>query len=388
MAKILITGGAGFIGSHTADALIRQGHSVRALDPLIPQVHGKERQRPAYLHPRVELLEGDVRDPDALKEALKNVEVIYHFAALTGVGQSMYDIRDYVDTNVTGTALLIEALLKERHPLKRLVLASSRAVYGEGSYECGTHGRIYPQGRDQSSLGRGEFAIRCPICRRELRSVPTEESRPLNPLSVYAWTKREQEEIVRFAADTYGIPVTILRYFNVYGSRQSLTNPYTGIISIFYRKLKAGLEIPLYEEGLPIRDFVHVSDVVGANLLALGAPLPWGREYNVGSGETHRIGDIAQALGAAAGLPAKLTKTRDFRVGDVLACSADLSRSREELGYWPKMKLAHGLREFAAWADAASTGGAPPSGESSEPAEKEREELQRFGLMGTSARGS
>ncbi|MCM2322976.1 MAG: NAD-dependent epimerase/dehydratase family protein [Oligoflexia bacterium] len=378
MARILITGGAGFIGSHTADALIRQGHSVRAFDALIPQVHGKSGARPAYLHPHVELLQGDIRDEAALKQALEGMEVIFHFAALTGVGQSMYDIRDYVDTNVAGTALLIEALLKRKQPIKRLVLASSRAVYGEGSFECATHGRIYPSGREQPALARGEFALRCPVCRQELRPVPTEEGRPLNPVSIYAWTKKQQEEIVRFASLTYGIPATILRYFNVYGSRQSLTNPYTGIVSIFYQRIRAGLEIPLYELGLPIRDFVHVSDVVRANLLALSYRLPSGATYNVGSGARHGIGDLARALGETARLAVKLTETREYRVGDILACYADLSRSRAELGYWPQMSLEHGLREFACWADAEA-----PRSSAEPPAEDDRTGLSRFGLMGS-----
>lgn len=215
MASILITGGAGFIGSHTADALIRAGHRVRVLDLLDPQIHG------------------DVRARADIERALDGMDAVYHFAACTGVGQSMYDLGAYVSTNCAGTAVLLEALVKRKQPLRRLVLASSRAIYGEGTHACATHGLQHPGPRRRADLDRGRFEVFCPDCGEPMRSVATPEARPFYPGSVYAWTKKQQEEQCRFAAETFGLPVTILRYFNVFGSRQSLKNPYTGVVSIF-----------------------------------------------------------------------------------------------------------------------------------------------------------
>lgn len=347
---ILLTGGAGFIGSHTADLLLAEGYRVRALDLLDPQIHGERRERPAYLNPAVELIRGDVRSAADVSAALEGVEAVYHFAALTGVGQSMYDVRAYVDTNCVGTATLVEAIAKRRQPLDRFVLASSRAVYGEGTAECPEHGRVHPPARRREDLAAGRFAALCPLCGAGTSPLPTGEDRPLSPASVYARTKLQQEEYCRYAAATFGLPVTILRYFNVYGSRQSLKNPYTGIISIFYSRLKAGRPVSLYEHGLPERDFVHVWDVARANVLALSAPAEPGTCVNVGSGVTATVRGVAEALAAAAGVPADLADTGEFRVGDIRSCVADISRARRLLGYEPRVSLEAGLAEFAAWA--------------------------------------
>lgn len=348
--NVLITGGAGFIGSHTADALIAAGHRVRILDILDPQIHGSERQWPPYLAPTLEKMVGDVRDPATVARALDGVDAVYHLAALTGVGQSLYDIRNYVDTNCTGTATLLEALVKRDRPLERLVLASSRAVYGEGTHSCAEHGLCYPPLRKREDLERGRFAVICPQCGAALDSVPTGEDKPLAPLSVYAWTKKQQEELCRYAADTYGIPVTILRYFNVYGSRQSLQNPYTGVVSIFYSRLLADQPISLYEGGKPLRDFVHVQDVARANILALNAALPTGACFNIGSGAEVSIRAVAETLMAATGRSVPILDRGEFRVGDIHACCADLTRSRELLGYMPEVSLSDGMQEFVAWA--------------------------------------
>ncbi len=371
--RILITGGAGFIGSHTADQLVRAGYRVRVLDNLHPQVHGPNASFPAYLHPDVECIRGDVRNPRDVARALDGVEAVYHLAALTGVGQSMYAIRSYVDVNVTGTATLLEALLARRAHIRRVVLASSRAVYGEGSCGCPRCGTVYPGVRPKDQMEAGNFEIRCPRCGGRAQPVPTAEERPLRPVSVYGWTKKEQEELCRMAATTWGLPVTILRYFNVYGSRQSLKNPYTGIVSIFFSRIRAGNPVSLYERGLPVRDFVHVKDVARANLLALEAAVPPGTCINIGSGRPVTVRNVADALGAALGRAPRILDRGEFRVGDIFACYADVSRARDFLGYAPGISLEEGMREFAGWA-------------SEEPAEDRYEhaveELRQHGLFG------
>lgn len=350
MDTVLITGGAGFIGTHTADALVRSGRRVRVLDLLDPQIHGPGAQFPAWMPPQVECLYGDVRDPEAVARALDGVDAVLHFASLTGVGQSMYDIRSYVDTNVLGTATLLETIQRTRPQLRRLVLSSSRAIYGEGPYACAEHGPVEPAARDRARLESGRFGMPCPVCGNDLQALSTPEDKHPAPVSVYALTKREQEDYCRYAAQTFGLPVVILRYFNVYGSRQSLQNPYTGIVSIFYSRLQAGRPISVYERGLPLRDFVHVSDVVQANLRALEADVAPGSAYNVGSGERCTVGDIARMLADALGVEPDLQDLGEFRVGDIFACVADLARSRRELGYAPQTSLAGGMREFVAWA--------------------------------------
>lgn len=373
MANILITGGAGFIGSHTADALIARGHEVRILDILDPQIHGTSGAFPAYMNPAVECIQGDVRDVGQVAEALRDVDAIYHFAALTGVGQSMYDLSAYVDTNCTGTAALLEAILKRGKPIKRLVLASSRAVYGEGTHSCPEHGTVYPGMRSREAMERGEFSATCPVCGMVASPVATAEERPLEPISVYGWTKKQQEEQCQYVAKTFAMPVTMLRYFNVYGSRQSLKNPYTGVVSIFYSRILAGQPIYVYEHGTPGRDFVHIADVVQANLAALEQDTVPGTCVNVGSGQRHSILDVANTLAKVIGKQAKLEDRGEFRVGDIHFCYADQTRARQLLGIEAQISLETGLQEFVAWAR---------SQQSVDLYQQTVEELQRHGLFG------
>lgn len=373
MATILITGGAGFIGSHTADALIAKGHKVRILDVLDPQIHGTSGAFPAYLHSAVECVQGDVRDVAQVIDALQGVDAVYHFAALTGVGQSMYDLASYVHTNCTGTAALLEAILKRGKPIRRLVLASSRAVYGEGTHSCPVHGIVYPGMRAREAMQRGEFSATCPVCGVAAAPVATAEDRPLEPISVYGWTKKQQEEQCRYVAKTFGMPVTMLRYFNVYGSRQSLKNPYTGVVSIFYSRILADQPIYIYEQGTPGRDFVHISDVVRANLAALENDTEPGACFNVGSGQRHSILDVAQTLAKVIGKQAHLEDRGEFRVGDIHFCYADQARARQFLGIEPQVSLEAGLQEFVAWAR---------DQQSVDLYQKTVDELQRHGLFG------
>ena len=348
--KILITGGAGFIGSHTADALLADGHELRILDILDPQIHGSSGKFPEYLDARIECRQGDVRDLDAVKVALDGVDAVYHLAAETGVGQSMYDIQSYVSSNCVGTATLLEAIIKSGRPLKRVVLSSSRAVYGEGAYHCPEHGIVYPPIRSRAQLDRGDFLPACPVCGIPLSVVPTQEDRPLTPVSVYGWTKKHQEDLCQYAANTFDIPVVMLRYFNVYGSRQSLHNPYTGVVTVFYNRILAEKPTYLYEQGMPVRDFVHIRDVVQANVRALTSAISPGTAINIGSGQSLTIADIAQSLAKALGHESSLQPNNEFRVGDIFACIADLTRARAQLGYQPTTNLDSGMHEFVAWA--------------------------------------
>ncbi|RNC67968.1 MAG: SDR family NAD(P)-dependent oxidoreductase [Desulfuromonadales bacterium] len=377
MATVLITGGAGFIGSHTADALLEEGHRVRILDCLDPQIHGDNVSFPSYLDSRVEHFMGDVRSFDDVKRALQGVDVIYHFAALTGVGQSMYDMRSYVETNCTGTATVIEAVLKSRISIDKFVLASSRAVYGEGTHWCPNDRDVYPGIRRRKDLEEGKFQVYCPVCAAELRAVSTREERPLLPISVYGWTKKFQEEMCHFAAQTFGLPVTILRYFNVYGSRQSLRNPYTGVMSIFYNRILAGQPISLYEHGTPGRDFVHVSDVVNANLKVLDADVIPGTCINVGTGNAVTIREIAAVLSACCNRQVDFLDLGEFRIGDISSCYADISKACSILGYTPSVDLKEGIGEFVEWA----------SGQSSiDLYQRTVDELEKSGLFGRASR--
>ncbi|MCX5738701.1 MAG: SDR family NAD(P)-dependent oxidoreductase, partial [Proteobacteria bacterium] len=258
--KVLVTGGAGFIGSHLVDALLAQGYAVRVLDVLDPQVHGSQQQRPAYLHSAAELQVGDVRDHAAVRRALDGVEVVFHEAAAVGVGQSMYEIERYVSVNTLGAAVLLEELVAQRAQLRRVVVASSMSIYGEGAYRDPDGALAFPRLRSNEQLEarRWEFAD---AQGRPLVPAPTPESKPLVPTSVYAVTKRDHEELFLAIGEAYDIPTVALRYFNVYGTRQALSNPYTGVIAIFSSRLLNGRAPVLFEDGLQSRDFTHVSDI-------------------------------------------------------------------------------------------------------------------------------
>ncbi|MCA9994989.1 MAG: NAD-dependent epimerase/dehydratase family protein [Anaerolineales bacterium] len=339
---ILITGGAGFIGSHTADALLARGYRVRVLDALISQVH-PQRCRPDYLANDVELLVGDICDPEAMAAALDGVDYVYHMAAETGVGQSLVEVERYVQTNVTGTAVLWQTIQRTQAPIKRLILASSRAVYGEGEYGCPTCGVVYPGQREAAQLHDEQWHPTCPHCQRLLCLRPVSETTPSRPVSVYGLTKHNQEELCQLMGKMLNIPVTILRYFNVYGPRQAHANPYTGVVIHFFRQAMARQPVPLYERGLPIRDFVHVLDVVQANLLALHAlPTVGPAVYNVGSGQAISIRELAEMVFTAVNLPPRIQSTSRFRLGDIFGCYADLSRI-QRLGYTPEVAFADGL---------------------------------------------
>ncbi len=348
MAKsILITGGAGFIGSHLADHLLMQGCRVRALDNLDPQVHGPDADRPYYLDPDVELIEGDVRDPDAVRLALEGMDAVYHFASAVGVGQSMYQITRYTSVNSLGTAVLLEALAER--PVERLVVASSMSIYGEGLYKSPNGELIGGTQRSVEQLKTGAWELRDEDG-QPLTPVATPETKVPSIASIYALSKFDQERMCLMIGAAYGIPTVALRFFNVYGPRQALSNPYTGVIAIFGSRLLNGKPPILFEDGKQQRDFVSVYDVVRACWLALNSAGAPGKVINIGSGEPHSVASIAQAVAIAVGkTDIEPEITGQYRVGDIRHCFADISIAREVLGYEPAIPLALGIRDLGAW---------------------------------------
>jgi len=348
MAKrILVTGGAGFVGSHTIDALLERGHEVTVFDSLSSQVHSDG--FPAYLSRAVEFLEGDIRNADAVYRAVRGKDVVYHFAATVGVGQSMYQIADYMGANTQGTAVLLQALLDSRSELEKLIVASSMSIYGEGRYVCAEHGEQAPRPRSTGQLKAKDWETRCDVCGGQLRPVPTGESKPLQCSSYYALSKRDQEEMVLLFGRTYDVPVVALRYFNIYGTRQALSNPYTGVAAIFASRLLNGRAPLMFEDGEQMRDFVCIHDVVQANLLALERAEANGQALNVGSGHPITIADVAATLAQEMGVTIPAEVTGRFRAGDIRHCFADVSRARQLLGYEPKYTFRAGVGELVEW---------------------------------------
>jgi len=347
MKNILVTGGAGFIGSHLVDALIEQGHRVRILDAVVEQVHGDA--GPQYLNPKAEFIHGDVCDPDLVNRALDGIEVVYHKAAEVGVGQSMYEITRYVRANDLGTAVLLEAIVKRRPQVRKLVVASSMSIYGEGAYSCDSCGPVQPKLRPLSQLLERNWELECPQCNSEAKPVPTNEDKPLYPSSVYAISKQDQEQFCLVVGRAYDIPVVALRYFNVYGPRQALSNPYTGVCAIFSGRLLNDQPPAIFEDGKQTRDFVHVSDIVQANLLALETDNADYQALNIGTGDSISISEIAAMLARGLNKDIAPEITGKYREGDIRHCVADISRARTLLGYEPKVKLADGIPELLEW---------------------------------------
>ncbi len=368
--RVLITGGAGFVGSHLADGLLRAGHSVRVLDNLTPQVHGG--LLPEYLSPEVELLRGDICDEAILRRALSGIDAVFHFAASVGVGQSMYEISRYMMTNTQGTAALLQAMLDNKSKVAKLVVASSMSVYGEGEYSCAACGiSVAPPVRKIEQLRAGQWDVRCPHCRGALEPRPTREEKPSELTSVYALSKRDQEELCMIYGRTYGLPVVALRFFNIYGTRQALSNPYTGVAAIFASRLLNQQPPLIFEDGEQQRDFVSIHDIVQANLLALAHP---GKEpfvCNIGSGRPVTIAQVAQLLGGALGTSIQPSVTRKFRAGDIRHCYADISRARSILGYEPRVSHVEGFAELAQWLSGQ---------QADDKAEASMLELTRYGL--------
>jgi dTDP-L-rhamnose 4-epimerase len=346
--NILVTGGAGFIGSHLVASLIARGHRVRILDALVPQVHSCK--TPDYLNPDAEFLQGDVCDRSAVDRALENVEVVYHQAAEVGVAQSMYEIQRYARANELGTAVLLEALIERRAQVRKLIVASSNTIYGEGSYHCHSCGWVYPQLRAESQLLARRWEMDCPACRSPLVARATGEERPLGPTTVYAITKQNQEQLCLVTGRAYSIPAVALRYFNVYGARQALANPYTGVCAIFSARLLNDQPPVIFEDGSQTRDFTHVSDIVQANLKALETDAADYCAINVGTGRATSIKEIARLLARGLGKDIEPDVVGRYREGDIRHCFADITRARRLLGYEPTVRIEQGVAELIEWA--------------------------------------
>ncbi len=346
---VLITGGAGFIGSHLADELLRSGVQVRALDALVPQVHGEQRQRPEYLSADVELVVGDVRDAAVVRRAIDGVDAVFHFAAAVGVGQSMYEVVNYTATNNLGTAVLLEALIEK--PVEKLVVASSMSIYGEGLYAAPSGAAVEHAERTREQFALGRWEVRGPDG-EELVPMATPEGKRPTLASVYALSKYDQERLCLMLGEAYGIPTVALRFFNVYGTRQALSNPYTGVLAIFASRLLNDRAPLVFEDGLQRRDFVHVSDVARACRLTLETDAATGTVFNIGSGQSYSVLEIAQRMARVLGREyIEPEITGKYRVGDIRHCFADISRARGVLGYAPQVALDDGLAELANWLD-------------------------------------
>jgi dTDP-L-rhamnose 4-epimerase len=344
---VLVTGGAGFIGSHVVDRLVSSGQRIRVLDALEPQVHDGAA---GYRNAEAEYLVGSVVDPELVASALDGVEGVIHLAAQVGVGQSMYDLRRYVLDNCLGTAVLLEALAERRDAVHTLIVASSMSIYGEGRYSCETCKT------EQARVVRTEDALRgrrwepvCRICGSEVRSHATPESKELEADSIYAVTKRDQEELSLVFGRAYGIRTVALRFFNVYGPRQSLSNPYTGVAAIFISRLLSARPPLVYEDGLQSRDFVHVSDIARAVELALSAVDVGDVALNVGTGAPTTVLDVAAALSEALDFKGDAEIVQRYRHGDIRHCYADTEAAREALGYEPRVSFQEGMRELVEW---------------------------------------
>lgn len=347
--KVLITGGAGFIGSHLVDELVMQGHNVRVIDNLEPQVHGNEQQVPDYLNENIELIRGNICNKEDIKKALEGIDVIFHHAAAVGIGQSMYQIEKYVWTNTYGTARLLDILVNEDCDVKKLVIASSMAIYGEGSYKCDNCGVVYPKLRSLDQLKTREWGMKCPKCGKNVKPIPTDENKPLHPTSIYSMSKRDQEEMCLLIGETYGLPTVALRYFNVYGTRQSLSNPYTGVNAIFSSRILNGNSPVIFEDGNQTRDFVHVNDIVQANILAMNHSKANYETFNVGTGRRLNILELANFLIEIYGSNVTPYVSNRFRKGDIQHCYADITKIKKKLGYEPKVELKDGLIDLTNW---------------------------------------
>lgn len=350
--RVTLTGGAGFIGTALTRRLLHEGCVITVMDSFEAQVHGVKRspQLPSDIAPHVRLIVGSVREPRLVAKALEGAEALVHLAAETGTGQSMYELTKYADTNVGGTTQVIDQLIRQRpRTIQRLVVASSRAVYGEGKLLCASHGPVFPGARLLEDMSRGEFELRCPECSAFTVGLPTDEASPLNPVSFYGLTKLVQEQTVSMLTRAMLLPTNILRFQNVYGPGQSLSNPYTGILAIFANEIRMGRSIELFEDGGSSRDFVYVDDVVEATWRCLRRDSLEHLTLNVGSGVSSTVAQIADQLQRALQMHVPVTVSGAFRVGDIRHAVADLRRSSDILGFQPAWDLERGMREFVTW---------------------------------------
>ncbi len=350
--NILITGGAGFIGSNLALSLIKKGYSVTVLDNLSKQIHG-EKPEDSFLYNsianKINFIKGDVRERKDWEKSLKEQDAVIHLAAETGTGQSMYQIYKYSEVNIGGTALLLDILANNEHGIKKIIVASSRAIYGEGRYNCPSDGEVYPLSRNEKDLLNGDFECKCPYCGRNIEFLSTHENSKISPQSIYGISKYNQEQLFLVAGKSLNIPAVAFRYQNVYGPGQSLANPYTGILSIFSTQIKNNNDINIFEDGKESRDFVYIDDVVNATILGLENENANYNSYNVGSGRLVSVLEIAKKLVSLYHSNVNVNISGNFRFGDIRHNYADLSKINNDLNYIPKYQFEEGIVSFAKW---------------------------------------
>ncbi len=348
--RILVTGGAGFIGSHLVDTLIEEKEcNVIVFDSLEEQVHGKRTKAPSYLNEKAEFILGSVSDYNKLEELIKRSDIVFHLAAKVGVGQSMYQVKDYIENNILGTANLLDILANSEHDIKKLIVASSNTVYGEGKYSCDDCGIVFPKLRTMDQLKTKEWELLCPKCGKKVEPLLSNETTPFDPSSIYAFSKQAQEQSSLLIGETYGIKTTILRFFLVYGSRQALSNPYTGVCAIFGTRLLSGKPPIIFEDGHQTRDFVNVQDVCQALILAMEKNAANGEIFNVGTGIPITIKDVAEILSEKINPDLKPIYNQQYRVGDIRHCIADISRIKVKLGFRPTIPFKEGIDEVLNW---------------------------------------
>lgn len=351
--RVLITGGAGFIGSHIALKLINKGYEVTVLDNLLEQIHGADPDRTSPLYRSIKdkvcFIKGDVCDKALLVQALKDADYVIHLAAETGTGQSMYEIKRYIDVNIGGTALLLDILTNSKHHVKRVVVAESRAIYGEGKYHCEKCGDVYPMERKDEDMAKGDFECHCPKCGGKVTLVATSEDSAIHPSSVYGVGKQVQGQLVHLICKSIGVESVSFRYQNVYGPGQSLTNPYTGILSIFSTRIKNHKEINIFEDGKESRDFVYIDDVVDATIAGMEVPEANGHVFNIGTGVSTDVLTVAQTLSKHYGIEVPLKVTGNYRLGDIRHNYADITLAKKILGFTPKWTFDAGIKLFTEW---------------------------------------
>jgi len=349
MERILVTGGAGFIGSHLVDELVRRGHRVRVLDNLDPEAHVGGAGWPSYVNPDAEYVLGDVRDREAFQAALRGIDVVFHYAAAVGSGISMHRIRRYVEVNGIGTANLLEACQAGDVRPRKLIVPSSMTAMGEGTYRCAEHGVFYPTTRAPERLARGEWELPCPVCGVTAEALPMIEDRPLKPTSIYGLTKKDQEEMALMIGRARGIPTVSFRYFSVYGRRQSMSNPYTGVLARFATRVIAGQPPLVFEDGRQLKDCIHVSDVVAANMRALETPSGDYEVFNLGGGLPIGVMEIAEAICDAAGGGIAPRLTGSYRVSDARHGWSDNAKAERLLAWKPRVSFARGVADLVEW---------------------------------------
>ncbi|RKZ04805.1 nucleoside-diphosphate-sugar epimerase [Candidatus Fermentibacteria bacterium] len=348
--KVLITGGAGFIGSHLGDLFLSRGYEVTAYDNLDKQVHGENPERPAYLNREIELVVGDVRDADLFSRTLKQADILVHFAAAVGVGQSMYEITRYTSINTMGAAVVLEQAVQQKDHIEKMLVASSMSIYGEGLYICPSCGEVNPKLRPAEQLASRRWDMLCPVCSQPCIPAPTPETKPLFPTSVYAVNKRDHEELFLAVGDAYGIPVTAMRFFNVYGERQALSNPYTGVGAIFASRLLNDKPPVVFEDGGQSRDFIHVHDIARGCLAAIESDKANGEVFNLGTGRKLSIMDVGTAIARELGKPSdNFIVNNQYRAGDIRHCYADISRAEDLLGFRASIAFEDGVSELCSW---------------------------------------